>query len=122
MKSPEQPDTDLWDNDPLSHCISEYVEKLPDRPKVIIAIISLPKQEDEIAKAMLPFKEAFLTFLPLREYTAQVSFWLLGFDLNSSAKVASLLECLGNLAFREGAIYVEGTARLRIAPVKRRVL
>jgi hypothetical protein len=94
---------------------------MPDRPKVVIAIINQNREQDEvIARNMGEFKEAFLRLLPLKVFNIPYTVFLFGFEQDSPVQSGRLLEVLAMLPTYEGAIYVDGRARLRLAPTKQR--
>src|SRR5260221_14727295 len=115
--NPRHPD--LWDNDPLSRCISDHVQKMPDRPKVVVAIINQNREEDEaIVQSMADFKEAAIRVFALSFGEIRYTIFLFGFEGDFVGPVGKLLEVFATLPDYEGAIYVDRLARLVLAKQK----
>lgn len=115
--------SDFWGDDLVSECITDHVTKMPDRPHVVIALSKYTDDNEEIRKIgdpMSPFKDFFIDLLALRVYKFPLRVFLFGFERNDQGPLGHFLQALAMLPIEEGAIYVDGVARMRIAPVKRK--
>jgi hypothetical protein len=123
MNPSERADPDFWDNDPVSQFITNHIQTMPDRPKVMLVIIcehmdlELPKI---IARGMSEFGSAYLTALPLNILEINYTVFLFAFEIDGEERAGGMLHALATLPAFEGAVYVDGVARLRLAPTKRR--
>jgi hypothetical protein len=113
------PDPDTWGADPLSEEISSQIACMPDRPRVVIALINgVDEHDPKIMKAMSPHREAFLTVTPIKVFHIPYRIYYFGFDPDTEVTLADFLATLGAVPFMEGAIYVEGAPAIRLSKVK----
>lgn len=112
-------DPDIWGNDPLTEYLSSLIEKMPDRPKITFAILVQDKSKDEeIIKAMAEFKDSYISFRSYKVIGHSFGVCLLGFYPTTETNFCRFMEVVSTLPFSEGAIYLDGKVRLRIAPTK----
>lgn len=118
------PDKDpaIWGNDPISKFIDELVSGMPDRPPVAVVLINQNQTDDAaIINSMKQFANAYVGFRSIKVFD-MMSYGtnLLAFYYDESANLGQFLDALSKLPVMESVVYVDGVARLRIEPVKRR--
>jgi hypothetical protein len=118
MKEPN-PDPDSWGDDPLSKEISSQIAGMPDRPRVVIALISSSDDGDSnIIRAMAPHKAAFLNVHAIKVFDIPYRLFYFGFDSDTGVALSDFFATLSTLPFMQAGIYVEGHAAMRLTKVK----
>jgi hypothetical protein len=108
-----------WGRDPLSEAIDDQVAKMPDRPKVVLALIKNGKQFDgQYERVFGSLTDNYLSTLPLLIYDLPFRIVFMGFEEADVALPLAITK-LNSEIWDEGAIYVDGKA---IALLKRPII
>ena len=104
-----------WGEDFLSRDISKHVETMPDRPRVVLAIVSCNRAHSlAIASGLSEFEEAFLDVLTFRASNLHFDVFLYGLDEDLKTNATRFVAAVAALPMDEAAIYVDGKARLHL--------
>lgn len=106
----------FWGSDDLTMLISQIIQKMPDRPKIVLIVLSQDvEQELPITRALKLVGDLFET-RPLLWLGRSFRFWAVALD--DAPGVVRLFPVLAGIPFTEGAIYIDGHPRIHLGPVK----
>ena len=108
-----------WGCDPLSEEINDQIAKMPDRPKVVLALIKRGRECDgQLEQAFKELPNNYLRTFPLLVFNIPFRITYVGFD-KADACMPLAMTKLNSEIWDEGAIYVDGKA---IALLQRPIL
>ncbi|HEY5042719.1 MAG TPA: hypothetical protein VIK53_12030 [Verrucomicrobiae bacterium] len=118
--SEENPNKNLeWGRDPLSEAIDNQIATMPDRPKVVLALIKNGKEFDgQYERVFGSLTSNYLSTLPLLVFNLPIRIVFIGFD-EADAALSLAITKLNSEIWDEGAIYVDGKV---IALLKRPII
>ena len=108
-----------WGNDPLSEAMDNQIAKMPDRPKVILALLKGGREFDgQYERVFGDLPNNYLRTFPLLVFGQPFRITCLGFDEMDAAMPLAFTK-INSEIWDEGAIYVDGKA---IALLKRPII
>jgi hypothetical protein len=112
----EPDDLRRWGHDELTKTIDQHVATMPDRPKVIIAIIVWGRESDQAnAEALRPLAPQHFSTQALLWLDKPVRIIYLGFDASESAAFYDFWGIAAAFPrVDEMALYVDGKAEFRV--------
>jgi hypothetical protein len=117
MSAEDQPNK--WDDDPLTQYISEKIATMPDRPKVAVVLLNQNAELDaQIIHRLAELKEAYFHREAVKVFGLSFSYWILTVYSDTELNLCRFLEVVSTLPIDEGAVYVDGIARMRLGPLK----
>jgi len=116
-------DPDIWDDsaeNSLAEMISDQIKNMPDRPKIVVSVFNWNMERTQrFGEEMAKFKQAALRVFRITYLTIPADVGFLGFDGDSfDASLSDFLTMMSLMPIDEAIVYVEGVAKLRIAPTK----
>jgi hypothetical protein len=118
--SEENPNKNLeWGRDPLSEAIDNQIATMPDRPKVVLALIKNGKEFDgQFERVFGSLTNNYLRTLPLLVFGLPFRIVFIGFEEEDMALPFTITK-LNSEIWDEGAVYVDGKP---IALLKRPII
>jgi len=110
MNAEEANDHLEWGGDPYSAMMNNQISQMPDRPKVILALLKFGRESDgKIEQAFGDLPNNYLRTFPLSYLDRPFRIVCIGFDEADSAMPLAITK-LSSEIWDEGAIYVDGKA------------
>jgi hypothetical protein len=114
-----KPDPNEWGHDPISAEVNEQILAMPDRPSLLLAIITINKSPAEAKfRALGPFKDHFIRDLPYECFGHKVCASLFGFEPADHAAFSGTICFLSDMNIDEAVLYLDGVPSLRITKPK----
>jgi len=114
----EEWNPDSWGSDPISKHADEYVSSLPDLPPVAVVLINWKQESDpELFSAAKAIGSIFYDSRAFKIFDQRFLLVILGIYSDTEVSSHALFNALAKMPFDEGAVYIAGRARFRIAPV-----
>jgi hypothetical protein len=114
-------DPDEWGHDPLSAELDSQVAAMPDRPEIVLAIISFDISADQANReALAPFPIQLYREIHLDCFNVKLTVTIFGFDAKDSDAFMRVISTLRRLRITEAVIYQDGLPVWRLAKLKLR--
>ncbi len=119
MSQENQNENLFWGRDPLSEAIDNQIACMPDRPKVVLALIKNGKEFDgQFERVFGDVPNNYLSMLPLVVFNLPFRVVFLGFEEKDEVMPFAIAK-MNSEIWDEGAIYVDGKP---IALLKRPII